>query len=64
MTYDDLIRAPKAQRKGDMDFDKKASAIAMAERLEKLANGLESLGMTKEASVNRAKAAEIRAANK
>lgn len=46
-----------------MDFDKKASAIAMAERLEKLAVGLESLGMKKEAAINRAKAEEIRSAN-
>ena len=44
--------------------NKKAMAIAMAERLEKLAVGLESLGMNKEASMNRAKASEIREANK
>ena len=44
--------------------NKKAMAILMAERLEKLAVGLESLGMNKEAMVNRAKASEIRKANK
>lgn len=43
--------------------NKKAMAIAMAERLEKLANGLDLIGMNKEASVNRAKASEIRKAN-
>lgn len=47
-----------------MDFDKKASALAMADRLEKLAVGLESCGMKKEAEVNRQKAREIRTANK
>ena len=50
------------RRKGKME-NKRALAIAMAERLEKLANGLESLGMNKEARVNRAKASEIRKAN-
>ena len=53
----------KPRRKGKME-NKKAMAIAMAERLEKLAVGLESLGMNKEAMVNRAKASEIREANK
>ena len=42
----------------------KARAIAMAERLEMLANGLERSGLVYEAGVNRKKAAEIRAANK
>ena len=53
----------KPRRNGKME-NKKAMAIAMAERLEKLAVGLESLGMNKEAAANRARASEIRLANK
>lgn len=44
-------------------MEEKAMALAMAERLEKLAVGLYSLGMTKEANMNREKAKEIRKAN-
>jgi len=45
-------------------MEKKQIALAMAERLEKLAVGLEMVGLVKEASVNRAKAAQIREAAK
>ena len=47
-----------------MSDNKKAMALAMAERLEKLAEGLDRMGMKKEAELNRAKASEIREANK
>jgi hypothetical protein len=43
---------------------KKAVALAMADRLEFLAGGLDKAGMSDIANVNRAKAAQIRAANK
>jgi hypothetical protein len=43
---------------------KKAVALAMADRLEFLAGGLDKAGMFDLANVNRAKAAQIRAANK
>ena len=62
MLYLEYQESGEPRRKGKME-NKKAMAIAMAERLEKLANGLESLGMNKEARVNRAKASEIRKAN-
>ena len=55
-------KSRKLQRKGKME--KKIITLAMAERLEKPAVSLDSLGMNKEAELNRAKAKEIRIANK